>query len=321
VTASPEVVVRGAGVAGLVTAVTLAERGAHVRVVEAGPQVGSGASWLAGGMLAPWCEGESAPPEVTRDSLASLDWWASHVPDVARAGTLVVAPPRDRAELTRFGRRTDHFVEVDATTIAELEPDLTGRFERGLFFDTEGHVDPRRALVALRDRLISLGGSISFDTPEDTGPRDWTIDARGLATRSEGLRGVRGEMLLLRCSDVTFHRPIRLLHPRMPVYVVPRADHIFMVGATMVESEDTRGMTLRAMSELTNAAYTLHPAFAEAEIVEMRANLRPSFPDNIPRVWQDGRCVHVNGMYRHGFLLSPQRAAAAAAIVFGDTPA
>ena len=34
--------------------------------------------------------------------------------------------------------------------------------------------------------------------------------------------------------------------------------------------------------ELLNAAYALHPAFAEAEILEMGADVRPAFPDNLP---------------------------------------
>ncbi len=102
----PTILIQGAGVAGLVTAVTLAERGAQVTLHEAGPRIGSGASWFAGGMLAPWCEAESAPEEVTRDSLDALAWWSEHVPHVMHNGSLVVAPPRDQAELARFGRRT-----------------------------------------------------------------------------------------------------------------------------------------------------------------------------------------------------------------------
>ncbi|GBQ30369.1 thiamine biosynthesis oxidoreductase ThiO [Gluconacetobacter azotocaptans DSM 13594] len=319
--ARPRVLVRGAGVAGLVTAVTLAERGADVTLVEIGPRVGSGASWMAGGMLAPWCEAEAAPPEVTRQSVDSLDWWDAHVPGVVRNGSLVLAPPRDVGEIARFARRTSHFETVDGDAIARLEPDLGGRFGKGLFFPDEGHVDPRKALCALRDRLVDLGGNVRFDAPADHSDAgyDRVVDCTGIAARLRlaGLRGVRGEMLLLRCPDVTLDRSVRMLHPRIPVYIVPRADHLFMVGATMVESENAGGMTLRSMVELLTAAYVLHPAFGEAEIVESGVGLRPAYPDNMPAVTQDGRTVYVNGMYRHGFLLSPARARQAADIVFG----
>ncbi|MBB2204822.1 FAD-dependent oxidoreductase [Gluconacetobacter takamatsuzukensis] len=329
--ARPRVLVRGAGVAGLTSAVTLAERGADVVLAEIGGREGSGASWMAGGMLAPWCEAESAPPEVTRDSLESVDWWAAHVPDVARNGTLVLAPPRDVADIARFARRTSHFQTVDGAAIAALEPDLEGRFDKGLFFPEEGHLDPRKALAALRARLVALGGRISVNAPADSMPDDpwhgarpdWVVDCTGISAenRLTGLRGVRGEMVLLRCQDVTLSRPVRMLHPRIPVYIVPRADHLFMVGATMVESESLASMTLRSMVELLTAAYVLHPAFGEAEIVETGVGVRPAYPDNVPAVTVHGHTVYVNGMYRHGFLLSPSRARRVGDIVFGGSAA
>ncbi|GAN63794.1 thiamine biosynthesis oxidoreductase ThiO [Acetobacter indonesiensis NRIC 0313] len=317
----PHILVKGAGVAGMTAAVTLAERGGVVTLYDSGGRVGAGASWMAGGMLAPWCEAESAPPEVTEQSIESVDWWAAHVTDVTRAGSLVLAPARDVGEIARFGRRTSHFETIDGAEIARLEPDLAGRFHKGLFFTDEGHVDPRKALVALLARLEALGGKAVFSAanePDETG-FDWVVDCTGLNVRQDlpTLRGVRGEMLLLRCPDVELHRPVRMLHPRIPIYIVPRADHVFMVGATMIESENAGGMTVRSMTELLNAAWTLHPGFAEAEILEMGTGLRPSYPDNMPRVVQDGRRVFVNGMYRHGFLLSPARAREAADIIFG----
>lgn len=318
----PHILVKGAGVAGMTAAVTLAECGGVVTLYDPGGRVGAGASWMAGGMLAPWCEAESAPPEVTEQSIESVDWWAAHVPDVTRAGSLVLAPARDVGEVARFGRRTSHFESIDGAEIARLEPDLAGRFHKGLFFADEGHVDPRKALVALLVRLEALGGRAVFSAanePDEAG-FDWVVDCTGLNVRQDlpTLRGVRGEMLLLRCPDVELHRPVRMLHPRIPIYIVPRADHVFMVGATMIESENAGGMTVRSMTELLNAAWTLHPGFAEAEILEMGTGLRPSYPDNMPRVVQDGRRVFVNGMYRHGFLLSPARAREAADIIFGQ---
>ncbi|MFT8518083.1 glycine oxidase ThiO [Acetobacter syzygii] len=317
----PRILVKGAGVAGLTAAVTLAERGGVVTLYDCAERVGAGASWMAGGMLAPWCEAESAPAEVTAQSVDSVDWWAAHVPGVVREGSLVLAPARDVGELARFGRRTSHFQTVGEADIARLEPDLAGRFQKGLFFADEGHVDPRQALPALAQSLLQMGGQVALATAQtlDESGFDWVVDCTGLHVRDQldHLRGVRGEMLLLRCPDVILHRPVRMLHPRIPVYIVPRDNHVFMVGATMVESENAGGMTVRSMMELLNSAWTLHPGFAEAEILEMGTGLRPSYPDNMPRVVQQGRYVYVNGMYRHGFLLSPARAREAADLIFG----
>jgi glycine oxidase len=85
-----------------------------------------------------------------------------------------------------------------------------------------------------------------------------------------------------------------------------------MIGATMIESSSTRPPTLRSLSELFNAAFTLNPAFAEAAVIETGAGLRPAFPDNLPRLINHDGTLHLNGLYRHGFLLAPAMAIQAA---------
>jgi glycine oxidase len=314
------VAVVGAGVVGLACATELLARGAQVTIHERGPRIGAEAcSWYAGGMLAPWCEGESAEEPVIRLGQQAADWWEHHAGGVSRHGTLVVALSRDRAELRRFGQRTSHFEEVDGEAISGLEPDLAGRFSRGLFFAGEAHLDPRRAIAALGDRLVANGAVLHVDSAVDPADleADIVLDCRGLAARDvlPELRGVKGEMLLLRSNDISLSRPVRLLHPRIPLYIVPRADGLFMVGATMIESGERRRISARAMLELLGAAYALHPAFAEAEVVEIGTDARPAYPDNLPRLTRRGRVIHVNGLYRHGFLLSPAMARMAAEAV------
>ena len=71
-------------------------------------------------------------------------------------------------------------------------------------------------------------------------------------------------------------------------------------------------MTIRSALELLGLAYALHPGFGEAEIVELGAGVRPSFPDNVPAIVARGRTIYVNGMYRHGFLTAPVLAEAVA---------
>jgi glycine oxidase len=317
------IAVIGAGVAGLACATELAERGAAVDVFECGATLGERcASWLAGAMLAPWCELESAEPEVVRLGAGATEWWTARVPGVTQQGSLVVAPPRDRTELDRFARRTGHFEWTDAEAVASLEPDLAGRFRTGLLFPEEAHLCPRCAMKALARRLEGMGVAVHFGRDGCNLPDgfDVTVDCRGFAARDvlPGLRGVRGEMLLLRSREITLSRPIRLLHPRHPVYVVPRADRHFMVGATMIESDANGPVTARSAMELLNAAYSLHPAFGEAEIVDMAASVRPAFADNLPRVKKKGATVTINGLYRHGFLLAPAMARRAADLIFGQ---
>lgn len=308
-------VVIGAGVAGLAVAAELLEAGIVVTVIDRAEGQGAAqCSWWAGGMLAPWCERESAEEAVIELGRDAADWWQAGTGGVQRNGTLVVAPARDRSELRRFARRTSEHQTLDTNAIAALEPDLEGRFREALFFAQEAHLDPRRAVETLLGRLTSQGADIRFGT-SDVPQADLVFDCRGLAAadRLADLRGVKGEMLILRTFDVRLSRPVRLLHPRHPIYIVPRQDGYFMLGATMIESADRGRITARSMLELLGAAYALHPAFGEAEVVEIGVDARPAFPDNLPRVIrQDGR-IHVNGLYRHGFLLAPATARRAVA--------
>lgn len=308
----------GAGVAGLTLAYELTRRGLGVEVSERRPQIAGSASWQAGGMLAPWCECESAEEVVLILGRKAADWWETALPgQVQRKGTLVVAPPRDGRELDRFARRTTGHRSVEGATLAQLEPDLAERFDCGLFYAEEAHLDPRRALLALAARLREQGVVFSFGQDATAQPEAAGIvaDCTGIAAQRPGLRGVRGEMLILRTADITLSRPVRLLHPRFPLYVVPRADHHFMIGATMIESDAAGPVTARSMAELINAAYALHPAFAEAAIIEAGTGIRPAFPDNLPRVAWQGRTIFVNGLYRHGFLLTPAMAEQAADLI------
>lgn len=314
------VLVKGAGVAGLAAAFELAARGAAVTVAETQRCLGGNASWMAGGMLAPWCERESAEQPVLDLGRDAADWWDAALPGhVTRAGTLLVTMPRDAAELDRFASRTSGYRWVDEDEIALLEPDLAGRFRRGLFFPGEAHLDPRRAMAALHEKLAESGVEFRFgvDARHIAG-FEWESDCTGMASGDERLRGVRGEMLIVHAPDISLSRPVRLLHPRFPLYLAPRANHHFMVGATMIESPSSGPVTARSMMELLNAAYSVHPAFGEAAIVETGVGIRPAFPDNLPRVERQGRTVAINGLYRHGFLLAPAMARQAADLVFGS---
>lgn len=304
------ITIAGAGVAGLACGYELAKRGERVRIYDRAPDLaGNACSWFAGGMLAPWCEGETAEPEVVRLGAGAINWWAQFTP-VTRRGTLVVAPPRDQAELARFARRTERHRSVTGDEIAHLEAALAGRFNSGLFFEDEAHLDPHRALADLRAAVADMGVEILWNTPA---PDRVDLDCRGIQAGLPGLRAVRGEMAVIHAPDVHLTRTIRLLHPRVPVYIVPRSDGHYMLGATMVESDARGPVTIRAMLELLGAAFALHPGLAEAQIIETGAGLRPAFDDNIPRVQWRGDTLHVNGLYRHGFLIAPALAKAAAA--------
>jgi glycine oxidase len=312
----PAFLVKGAGVAGLAVAHELQKRGHEVDIVDLRDRVGLGASFFAGGMLAPYCEREAAEEIVLTLGRDAADWWDEAVPGIViRNGTLVVAPPRDLPDLVRFASRTSGHVWLDRDGIADLEPSLAGRFERALFFESEAHLDPRRALAALAEAIRRKGGRFHFGPVAPAGKNYSSIlDCTGptAIARIAGLRGVRGEMLYLQTGEVSLSRPVRLLHPRHPIYVVPRDSGRFMVGATMIETDDDGPISARSLMELLNAAYALHPAFGEARVVETGVGIRPAFADNVPRVVETEEGLSIAGLHRHGFLLAPAMAREAA---------
>src|SRR5437660_12483102 len=298
----------GAGIAGAWQALLFAQAGRAVALYErSDADMTLSTSHWAGGMLAPWCEAETSEPVIGRLGIRSLDLWREHFPKTSFNGSLVVAHPRDRSDFERFAKLTSGHRRLDAHALSELEPSLEGRFREGLFYPDEGHVEPRRVLPELHARIAKAGGQIKFDSDVAAEQLDGiVIDCRGLAARDRELqlRGVKGEMIIVETSEVDLARPVRLIHTRWPLYVIPRGDGRFMLGATSIEAEDT-GVSVRSALELLGAAYAVHPAFAEARIVEFGSGLRPAYPDNLPRIAIKEEKISVNGLYRHGFLLAP----------------
>ena len=298
----------GAGIAGAWQALLFAKAGHAVTLFERGDAAMSQAtSHWAGGMLAPYCEREASEPVISRLGIRSLDLWRDAFPDTPFNGSLVVSHPRDRSDYERFAKLTSGHRRLGAEAVTELEPSLDGRFRDALFFPDEGHVEPRLVLPELHARIAAAGGNIQFGSeqrPDRTG--GIVIDCRGLFARDTqpNLRGVKGEMVIVETNEIALSRPVRLIHPRWPLYIIPRANNQFMIGATSIEREDD-GVSVRSALELLSAAYAVHPAFGEARIVEIGSGLRPAFPDNLPRIAIDNRKIAVNGLYRHGFLLAP----------------
>jgi glycine oxidase len=298
----------GAGISGAWHALLFAQAGHAVTVHErSDAAMTESTSHWAGGMLAPWCEAEASEPVIGRLGIRSLDLWRTHFPHTPFNGSLVVAHARDRADFERFAKLTSNHRRLDAKELGELEPSLDGRFRDALFYPEEGHVEPRRVLPELHAAIAKAGGLIKFNSDPAADDLDGiVIDCRGMAARDtqSDLRGVKGEMIVIETDEIALARPVRMIHPRFSLYVIPRGDGRFMLGATSIESEDT-GVSVRSALELLGAAYAVHPAFGEARIIEFGSGLRPAFPDNLPRIAIDSDRIAVNGLYRHGFLLAP----------------
>lgn len=321
----------GGGVAGLLSACLLAERGHRCEVFEARADIGQGCSRRAGGMLAPVSELDLAEPVLARLGLDAVARWQEILGPAATGdlldarGSLLVAHRPEWPLLAQLLERArsaglaEHMQPVDSARIDELEPWLAGRMRRGLWIPGEGVVHPQRLLAALRARVQAAGVVIRVNTEiERVAPGCLTVageqrpvaavvDCRGLGARPDmPLRGVRGEYVVVEPRSVTPERPVRLMHPRYPLYVVPRPDGRLYIGATQLESEHDGPVHVRSALELLSALYSLAPQFGDAEIVDQGVGLRPAFTDNLPRIRVAPGLISVNGLFRHGFLLAPR---------------
>lgn len=316
-----QVTVVGSGVAGLCCAYSFLDAGFSVRVVTAsdGPDVQC-CSWWAGGMLAPYCEQETAEPLIETLGIESMSFWRSfsaryRVPYVEK-GSLVVTASRDRGLLHQFERQTHGAMKLAGEQLESLEPDLR-HLQQALWYEKEAHLEPRATVDALWDACLELGANVQMNLKlseddisklaENRQRSGWVVDCRGMGAQSllPDLRGVKGEMLHLHCPEVELRRPVRFLHPRHPIYLVPRANNVFMLGATMLEVNNSKRASVRSVLELLSAAYAINPAFAEAEIIEIGVDARPAFNDNLPKIRVNNNRLAVNGLYRHGFLAAP----------------
>ena len=331
-----KIVILGAGLMGRLLACELARAGHTLELFDAGgPQALNSAARAAAAMLAPLAESAVAEDAVVQMGLYGLKRWPELLAALPtpvyfqQQGTLVVWHRQDQAEAVRFTRKLAATTErlpalpklqtLDAQGVTQLEPGLAERFSQGLYLPGEGQLDNHQLLDALLLELQQLGASLHWDSPRQPGDfapgttgqpnsTDWLLDCRGLGAQPQWpqVRGVRGEVAMLHAPNVRLSRPTRLLHPRYPIYIAPKQDGYFLVGATEIESDDLSPVSVRSALELLSAAYTVDSGFAEGRIVELVAQCRPTLPDNLPAVRRLGeRCLQVNGLYRHGYLIAP----------------
>jgi glycine oxidase len=327
----------GAGLLGRLLAVKLVQAGAKVELFDQGsPAAEHSAARVAASMLAPLAESAITAANVVQMGLYSLARWPSILAKLTepvffqQAGTLILWHRQDAAEAKRFAAKLNHNCQVNTALstpqklaqddIHTLEPSLGNRFQHGLFLPNEGQLDNRQLLTALAEELKRLKVICHWHQsiePHELIPNHYAgiIDCRGLGAKAawasssnenNPLRGVRGEVVRLHAPEVKLSRPIRFIHPRYPIYIAPKENDIYVIGATEIESEDLSPASLRSTMELLSAAYTVHSGFAEARILETLTQCRPTLKNNLPAIRMTEKGVmEINGLYRHGFMIAP----------------
>jgi glycine oxidase len=318
----------GGGLSGRLVAWRLAGAGHRVALYErGGPDGADAAAWVAAAMLAPLAEAAVAELLITELGVESLKTWPQILAELPEPvffqhnGTLVVWHHADRTEAPLFERRVranaphwladEGFVALAGKELDAAEPALAGRFARGWLLPGEGQLDNRQVLRALAAGLAQRGVETHWHTSVNDAdlPRARvTIDCRGLGAKPAlpALRGIRGEVARVHAPGIGLTRPVRLLHPRYPLYIAPKQNDLYVIGATEIEGEDMSPVSVRSALELLSAAFAVHPAFGEARILELNSQCRPTLPDHRPAlIWDGAQTLRVNGLYRHGFMIAP----------------
>ena len=327
--------IAGAGLLGRLLAWQLARAGHRVSVFDPARDAlpsfdgRQAAGFTAAGMLSPVAELDTSSAEVAALGWRSLVLWRGIVsrlqsaPHFRAEGSLLLAHRNDVGSAQRVLARlasavpgTPQAEPVSQARLAELEPALHGASHAWLL-PGEGQIDPVATLLALHAEAADVqwhwNQSVASVAPgalvlQDGTQRrfDMVFDARGTGSRPElPVRGVRGETVWLHAPGHGLTRPVRLLHPRHRVYLVPRPGDIVLVGASEIESEDRSPVSLRSAVELMAAAHSIVPALAEARIQRLDVNLRPALPDNEPHIEAGPGRVRINGLFRHGWLIAP----------------
>ncbi|WP_086930284.1 glycine oxidase ThiO [Agarilytica rhodophyticola] len=332
----------GAGIMGRLLAWQLAKHHYDISLFDKdnicqGENNGEAAAYTAAGMLTPFSEAESTEEEIVNMGRRSLLLWPRIVNalgngvDFRQTGSIVLSHPQDYADLQNFIKHSTRLASTNskkgntiyqplaASALRTLEPGLANNFEQAIFIASEAWLQPSLLLQKLIDSMLNMKvqfynncevthiSSATITTKASSHHFDLVIDCRGLGAKKDlpQLRGVRGETICVHAPEVNIKHLIRLMHPRYRIYIVPRQNHHYLIGATQIENDYKGSITVRSALELLSAAYSVHSGFAEASIQYTRTNCRPALPDNLPQIDYSDGLMRINGLFRHGFLLAP----------------
>ncbi len=332
--------IAGAGLLGRLLAFQLARAGHAITVFDpaTNPDARVAAGWTAAGMLSPMAELETANLAVFEQGVRSLELWQCIVLELREVapehpvmfkqlGSLLLAHKGDEGAAKRMidllAHKTpkqyhEHAPQaISNKALQALEPAVHGAAHSWLL-PIEGQIDTVQAMTAITVAATALGVTWRWNesvtslqqgvikTAAQDFTFDWVFDVRGTGARPDlAVRGVRGEIFWLHAPSVELQRPIRLLHPRHRVYLVPREGNRIVVGASEIESEDRSPISLRSTVELLAAAHSVIPELAEARIIHSETNLRPALADNLPHMETSNGLTRINGLFRHGWLIAP----------------
>lgn len=324
-----KIAIVGAGIVGRLLAWHLCQQDYEVHLFCRGSINGEDAcSMIAAGMISPFSEQEFLTKDWHHLAKRALKWWPMMLASLQdlvfyrENGTLILTSPREKPRLMHYLQKVQSQLQTKVSFLTEreissLEPELTNFI--GCYLPNEARIDPKQLFSAL-NAFFSNNGVIwhpfhevkiltekRLSANQQEFVFDKIIDCRGLGAKKAlpELRGVRGELIYCYAPKVNIQHQIRLLHPRYPCYIVPRDQHVYVIGATQIENESNAPITIESTLALLAAAVNVHAGFHEAHINAFHAGCRPTMNNHLPFVSEQEGVMHINGMFRHGFLLAP----------------
>ena len=326
----------GGGLLGRLAAFMLTEAGHIVDVYEKTPKNPNlsslrAAAFTSAGLLSPISEKETGGNTIFELGTRSINLWSSLDRKINKIldeglglflkGNLFVASPAEVDNAVRFFNKIGfEGLPLSRGEKNTMEPNLSEKLTCWIVPD-EGQIHPLRALNALvvaTNKLLSHESVWHFNTPvvefgsgwiktaKTSVNYDFVFDVRGVGAAEIGIRGVRGEVLLLNPpSSFCLRHPVRFLHPRFKIYIVPHENGRILVGSTEIESQDLSPISLQSALDLLTVAQYVFPELSEARILSTDVNLRPASSNNKPFFNIKENLVHVNGLFRHGWLIAP----------------
>ncbi|MEU9608710.1 FAD-dependent oxidoreductase [Streptomyces sp. NPDC048057] len=271
-TAGERVVVAGAGVAGLTTAVVLAEAGASVHVIA--EQIPGGTSLAAGAMWGPYLV----------EPKDKVDEWGQRSLEVFRE---LAEDPATGVRLTSGieASRTAESPPDWATALPGFQPcesteQPTG-FTAGYRF-TVPLIDMPTYLDYLLRRLDAAGGTVEqrrLTSLADAGPATVIVNCTGLGAKvlapDSDLRPIRGQHVVVTNPGLTefFSEDTGSSQDLLCIY--PHGDTV-VLGGTAIDSEGDLAPDDKVAASILARCAEVEPRLAEARVLEHRIGARPT---------------------------------------------
>ena len=329
-----DIIIIGAGIAGLSSAYELAGKGASVTVLDRG-RAGMEASWAGGGILfplLPWDYPEEVTALAMRGAALYPDWAQALLessgidPEYIRCGMKVLEGCRSMENAAHWCASHDV------------------RFERspggGWFLPDVAQVRNPRLIRALRASLenrgvciiencevrslVREGGRIARLGTSDGNTwsaRDYVVCAGAWSKMllEPDLPGpdifpVKGQMLLFEAKNL-----LDTILLKDDLYLVPRRDGHILAGSTLEHAGFDKSVTAARM--LHEKAAEILPALASRKPAGQWAGLRPGSPGNLPTIARhpDIDNLYLNsGHFRYGVTMAPASAKILSDIISGQ---